>query len=266
MNEWLKQKTNIEKKVQQKLSYPYLRKFIEKPEIDDTRLLILMLPFTMEQLSAVDMKKYITTATLIQIALDTHENVTALSRNIAKDQQLTVLAGDYFSGLYYQILAELKDIQMIRSLSGAVKSINENKIALYQQEHVSIDSVMESVFKIETEIVERFFTTFHFQSFFPAVSQLLFVKRLLKEKEYFLSGKKALVAEAIKSLQFPKGNGQLSNDEQHEIIQICDHYIDHARLKAENALEGQLSAHHAWRLYSLLYNAIFGNKIYAGEG
>ncbi|MFK2824217.1 heptaprenyl diphosphate synthase component 1 [Bacillus sp. B190/17] len=264
MNEWLKRKMIIEKEVQRRLSYPYLKKYIDKPAIDDTRLLILMMPFTVKQLSSDDTKKYITTATLIQIALDTHEKVVASSRNIAIDQQLTVLAGDYFSGLYYQILAELQDIQMIRALSAAVKSMNENKIILYQKEHVSIESLMESVYKIETEIVEQFYTVFHFQSFVPAVSRLLFAKRLLQEKQDFLSGEKSTITEAIKSLDFSQRKNQL--DGEHSIIQIYEYYIEEARNEAEKALEHEPPAHSAWQLYRALYNVVFGNKTYAEEG
>ncbi|MEK4028962.1 heptaprenyl diphosphate synthase component 1 [Pseudobacillus sp. FSL P4-0506] len=266
MNEWLKRKTIIEKEVQRRLSYPYLKKFIERPKVDEVRLLTLMLPFTMEQLSSEETTKYITTATLIQIALDTHEKVTASSNEIAIDQQLTVLAGDYFSGLYYQILAELKDIRMIRTLSDAVKSINENKIVLYQREHTSIDSLMESVYKIETEIVERFYTVFHFQSFFPMVSRLLFAKRLLEERQNFLAGGQALTAEAIASLDGPQKNTPLSLDNRQAIVQVYDYYINRAKKEAERTLGYRWPASSEEQLYSLLYNAVFGNKTYAEEG
>ena len=266
MNEWLKRRTMIKKEVERRLSYPYLKKFIEKPEVDDIRLLTLMLPFTMEQLSSEETMKYITTATLIQIALDTHEKVTASSNEIAIEQQLTVLAGDYFSGLYYQILAELKDIRMIRSLSDAVKSINENKIILYQHEHTSSESLMESVCKIETEIVERFYTVFRFQSFFPMVSRLLFAKRLLQEKQRFLAGGQALTAEAIASLSFPQRENPLSLDNQQTIVQVYDDFINHAKEEAKRTLEEQGPANSEEQLYGLLYNTVFGNKTYAEEG
>ncbi|KIL75137.1 heptaprenyl diphosphate synthase component 1 [Bacillus badius] len=266
MNEWLEKKTMIKKEVQQRLSYPYLRKFIEKPEIDEVRLLALMLPFTKEQLSLNETVKYITTATLIQIALDTHEKVTASSNEIAIDQQLTVLAGDYFSGLYYQILAELKDIRMIRALSDAVKSINENKIVLYQQEHQSIESLMASVCKIETEIVERFYTAFRFQSAFPLVSRLLFAKRLLREKQSFLESGHALTAQAIASLVHRQEGPAVLLDNGSRIVQVYDRYIDQAKEEAEKMLDYRSPAHFGEQLYGRLYNEVFRNKTYAEEG
>ncbi|KMY54619.1 hypothetical protein AC623_12360 [Bacillus sp. FJAT-27231] len=266
MNEWLERKIMIKQEVQRRLSYPYLKKFIEKPEVDELRLLTLMLPFTMDQLSSDETVKYITTASLIQIALDTHEKVITSSDEIAIDQQLTVLAGDYFSGLYYQILAELKDIRMIRALSDAVKSINENKIILYQQEHTSMESLMESVCKIETEIVERFYTVFRVQSFFPLVSRLLFAKRLLREKQRFITEGQALTAKAIESLIFPQKTSPLSLENQQAIVQVYDDYINQVKEEAERALDEQWPANSEEQLYGLLYNTVFGNKTYAEEG
>lgn len=266
MNEWLKQKEMLEQKVRQKLSYPYLHKYIEKPEIEESRLLILMMPFTAEQLLSDDIQNCIVSAALIQIALDTHERVIASSDYIAKDQQLTVLAGDYFSGLYYRTLAETGNIDMIRSLSAAVKSINESKIALYHQEHDSVSSIMESVYKIETEIIKQFYSVFDLQSFFPVVSHVLSAKRLIEEKHLFVTGEKSVLAEAVDSLEAWGNNPSLSVDGQHEMISICDQYINHAKAEVEQALHDRSVAGSVRELCSLLYNETFRNKTYPEEG
>ena len=51
-----------------------------------------------------------------------------------KVRQLTVFAGDYYSGLYYKHLAKVGNISIIRMLSEGVKDINEHKVIVYHKE------------------------------------------------------------------------------------------------------------------------------------
>ncbi|WP_100331422.1 heptaprenyl diphosphate synthase component 1 [Bacillus xiapuensis] len=266
MNEWLKQHTAIKQEIQQKLSHSYLRKFIDKPEVDDTRLKLLMSPFRLEQLAAEEIRKYITTAMLIQIALDTHDKVTASSENIVKKQQLTVLAGDYFSGLYYQILADLKDIRMIRLLADAVKSINENKVVLYQKEHLSVDDLMDSVYKIESDIVERFYSFFGFQSLFETASHFLFVKRLLREKRLVRLGETAMIADSIRNLLFSHVKGQLNRDQEQSLVRTLDEYIAQAGQTANSAVKREQGNEQITRMHEMLSGELLNIKTLAEEG
>ena len=116
---------------------PYIQKHIEKPWIDEDKLLLLWGLFNELEISTDERNHYILSTMLVQIALDTHEKVSNINidmenSDLVKNRQLTVLAGDYYSGLYYQVLAEIGNIQMIRALSSAVKKINDHKILLYQ--------------------------------------------------------------------------------------------------------------------------------------
>ena len=66
-----------------------------------------------------------------------------------------LLAGDYYSGLYYLLLSEIEDIQMIKTLATAIQQINEQKMKLFYEDVSSIDELMETMKAIETSIIYR---------------------------------------------------------------------------------------------------------------
>ncbi|MDY0405698.1 heptaprenyl diphosphate synthase component 1 [Virgibacillus sp. 179-BFC.A HS] len=68
--------------------------------------------------------------------MDTHDQVLVKNRDAKNENeaialQLSVLAGDYYSGLYYRLLAEIGEIGLISTLATAIKRINEAKMKLY---------------------------------------------------------------------------------------------------------------------------------------
>ncbi len=120
--------------LQQKLYHPFASSYIEKPVIDEKMLFALVEVLERTDFSKDDKVKYATAVMLIQIALNTHDEVT-LSAETDQEidllkRQLTILSGDYYSGLYYQTLAELESDTWIQCLSNGIKEINEYKLML----------------------------------------------------------------------------------------------------------------------------------------
>lgn len=71
---------------------------------------------------------------LVQLGLDTHDMVEMASeqgddRNM-RSRQLKVLAGDYFSSRFYNILAQTGQVAAIQSLSRAVCEVNRMKMTM----------------------------------------------------------------------------------------------------------------------------------------
>ncbi|MCL6602390.1 MAG: heptaprenyl diphosphate synthase component 1 [Paenibacillus sp.] len=77
---------------------------------------------------------YTLVTTLIQLGLDTHEVIDRngdSEKDIMRSRQLKVLAGDYFSSWFYQLLAKHEQIEMVGILSTAIAELNVMKASLY---------------------------------------------------------------------------------------------------------------------------------------
>ncbi|WP_141433342.1 heptaprenyl diphosphate synthase component 1 [Bacillus sp. 03113] len=233
---------NIKEKIEGKILHPYLLQYIDSPVIDEDKLLMLVLLMEHANLPESKIHNYALTTMLIQIALDTHEIVTnsKLNESSMKTRQLTVLAGDYYSGLYYKSLAEVDDILMIRTLAEGIKNVNEHKIALYRKVPNELEELMNSVKMIESSLFERLTDYFHLCEWNDVIFNLLFVKRLIEEKNQFIHTGTSVVFEALKKLSFSKSDykvKELTFDQKKKLMTICDHYIDFAKLMIENGLK-----------------------------
>lgn len=74
-------------------------------------------------------------AFLVQLGLDTHDTVdsedSGKEEPTMRSRQLKVLAGDYFSSVFYALLAQGAEIGMISAMSSAICEVNRLKVRLY---------------------------------------------------------------------------------------------------------------------------------------
>jgi heptaprenyl diphosphate synthase len=223
--------TDIKEQVEKKVLHPYLLKYIETPVIDEDKLLLLVSIMERLELSYKEIQNFAMSTMLIQIALDTHEHITNIPGD-EKNRQLTVLAGDYYSGLYYKLLAESEDTKMINELSKGIKEVNEHKVAVYQNECDGIENLMTSMKRIESSLLEKFSEVFKVDLWNEFIANLLFVKRLLQEKKVFIDSGNSILFEAMKEIIFPKKEfsiKNLSNEQKRHLLVICDRYIDYSK-------------------------------------
>lgn len=113
----------------------YLHSQIELPETSRIKTRLLFLYLFSESYSLKKIRTLCTAAMLVQMGLDIHDWVTNDQERMAKQirtRQLQVLAGDYFSSQYYELLAKDGEIWAIQRLAQSVRAINQQKVLLYQ--------------------------------------------------------------------------------------------------------------------------------------
>lgn len=102
--------------------------------------------------------------TLMQVALDTHDMVDTHTRSKASGQfdrttQLRVLAGDYFSSRFYQLLAQAGQVEWIKQLSASICDVNRMKVNLYMTMK-QLKMTAEEYLRQSVQIKTRLFKTF----------------------------------------------------------------------------------------------------------
>lgn len=179
----------VKNKVEKKLTNTFLDQYIHKPTIDLVKLKLIIEIISQSNLSQSRKESYIVGTMLIQIALDIHEQVPNSSEATESTtekttRQLTVLAGDYYSSLYYLTLSQLEDIELVRTLAIAVKEINELKMKRYFREVDSFDEFIQLEQKIESTLYIHLADFFNLSStsLTTIIEQLMIMNKLKNEK------------------------------------------------------------------------------------
>ncbi|WP_456274226.1 heptaprenyl diphosphate synthase component 1 [Bacillus sp. AK031] len=263
---------SIKHYVEEKLSYSYLQKYIDSPQIDEDRISFLALPFTRggHGMNEKELIQLISTVMLIQIGLDTHEKVTNSSSDSLKERQLTVLAGVYFSGQYYKILSELENVELINHLAQAIKTVNESKISLYKQEFQNMGEVMESVKAIESTLIASFLGHYGTGRKIELAKETLFLRRLLSEETLLDQNIPTPLLSAMKAIVLfsTKEESRMAFNHKEVLGRIMTHYITESKDKISDMLrdssfDGLLIEN---RIGELLEQARPYTKIFAEEG
>lgn len=147
----------IQTLIKKQAHYHYLDKHIQAPNIDQGKLLLIYTLLTDCDIPKQKKEKYIMTTMLVQMALDTHDLVSNNDKNhshigVSLEQQLLVLAGDYYSSLYYLLLSNINDYELIQILAEAIRKINEAKIKVYYQEFKTYEELLNLAKTIEASL------------------------------------------------------------------------------------------------------------------
>ncbi|WP_174613607.1 heptaprenyl diphosphate synthase component 1 [Virgibacillus ihumii] len=149
---------NLRSLIHEKMQHTYIESYVDIPEINDDKLFLLKAILDDTDLTGLQKENYITTTMLVQMALDTHDLVPQTNNYVQtdserKNKQLSVLAGDYYSGLYYLILSSIEEIELVHMLAAAIKEINECKMQLYYNKADSLHEFLTINNKIDSLLI-----------------------------------------------------------------------------------------------------------------
>lgn len=177
---------HLKEKITEQMKYTYLNQYIE-PSIDDYKLRMLRFILQTTLLDEQAQMKYISSTMLVQIAADIHESVPVTNETDETEEertyrQLSVLAGDYFSGLFYLALSQTENIEFIHTLATTVKDLNELKIKSHYNEVHSEEEFITVEQEIESLLFSRVASYFNIPNFQEMIRSLLFTYKLISEK------------------------------------------------------------------------------------
>ncbi len=150
--------------LEQYLYEPIVDRDVGRLPIDTAKVFFLLLPM----LNGESWTKRVNTAAVavgaVHAAFDAHDAID-VSNATSKQQQLTVLAGDHFSGIHYRLLASIPELGFIQSLSQTIGRINEVKTMLHRQLPDEPAQLVEAMRIIEAGCITEFLHTFGFSQY-----------------------------------------------------------------------------------------------------
>jgi len=155
---------NYISELEQSLYEPIVDRDVGRLPIDTAKAFFLLLPM----LNGESWTERVNTAAIavgaVHAAFDAHDKID-VSNATSKQQQLTVLAGDHFSGVHYRLLASIPEFGFIQSLSRTIGRINEVKTILHRELPDEPAQLVEAIRIIEADCITDFLHTFGFSQY-----------------------------------------------------------------------------------------------------
>ncbi|RHW39320.1 heptaprenyl diphosphate synthase [Lysinibacillus yapensis] len=182
-----------------------LARYTGLPVSDESQLFYLLLPFLNGEQWDGQLEESAITVGIVHASLNEHDKIDEKNAT-SKEQQLTVLAGDFYSGRYYEILARLGNIPLIRQLSEGIAIRCEHQIKIYESTHYTLEEWYQSISVKHTELIKRFYQVYQFEHYTTFMHTNLLLLQLQKELQQLQNGKPSNL--------FMKMGESVSNDEK----------------------------------------------------
>ncbi len=169
------------------LHHSTLLKYTDDPPLNDYQLFYLILPLLNNENWDDHINTSAITVAMVHASLSEHEKINETNAT-SKEQQLTVLSGDYYSGRYYQLLAKTGNISLIREISRSIVNRCEQQIKFYESNKLSVQQWLESILKIETVLISKFYTFYKFDKYTAIMTKCLLILKLYDELSNYENG------------------------------------------------------------------------------
>ncbi|UOQ85883.1 heptaprenyl diphosphate synthase component 1 [Gracilibacillus salinarum] len=147
--ETIKYYTNL---IHQTIHQSFLSKHLHRPELDIHKIVAID---TLVK-DKPNQDELVRTTMLVQIALNTHDQINVhFNDGNVMEQQLTVLAGDYYSGIYYHLLANIDNISFIRLLADGINEMTQAKMTFYYSKYRDFNHFMSDYQVIECVLIDK---------------------------------------------------------------------------------------------------------------
>ncbi|CAM5181428.1 Heptaprenyl diphosphate synthase OS=Ureibacillus acetophenoni OX=614649 GN=SAMN05877842_103332 PE=4 SV=1 [Ureibacillus acetophenoni] len=228
----------------EQLQHNTLFKYIDEPMLIDNQLFYLLLPLLNGENWNDDLTISAITVAMVHASLAEHEKIDEYLAT-SKEQQLTVLSGDFYSGRYYQMLAKAGNILLIREISKGIVNRCEQQIKIYEMNPLSLTQWIDYISTIETELIHKFYSFYEFGKYNRIMSKGLVLLRLKEELIHYKTGRitnfiKMVQSNLDSSESFEQVIGQevdKLNDQVNEYLQSSSLLKDDLKLYIMNQLE-----------------------------
>lgn len=155
---------NIPRQMTKHMHHDMIEKYADLPYFPHgrTRLLRAFLEAGTSG-ESTDHDLFAVVTSLVQLGMDTHDQVEVedFPEDLARTRkkQLRVLAGDFFSAKFYQLLSQEGKINIVKKLSAAICEVNRLKLNLFdkiKQVRITAEEYVQSVVEIKSELFQSF--------------------------------------------------------------------------------------------------------------
>ncbi|QQK79857.1 heptaprenyl diphosphate synthase component 1 [Salicibibacter cibi] len=164
-----------------KLSHhPFLVTYGIEPNHDEDKTILLLHAIENHDFDWVDKSERVTTAMLVEAALTAHEHIPLHNNDTAevKKNQLTVLAGDLYSSLYYYRLAKMADIPLIRLFSESIQTMNDAKACLHSHNWKTAEELEQLIVDMESTLIVNLAKFYRQEMILRTAPHFLAIKRM----------------------------------------------------------------------------------------